>query len=169
MSHLDAFLAGKYSHDGYVQAVRADWLGGEPIEVGDDGNGMGKVEAHRWIGYVGVTAGDRKLSQFRAVPTANHRRRRVYAIDSEGRAFYVGMLARRVKTPVMALPAAELRHPHPDQAKIDADSAALLRATDPNNRPTFSNDELDDFEMRLVNGEADDNSAGRPEQDDCPF
>jgi hypothetical protein len=105
-SHLDIFLQGKYSHDGYLAAVAADWEQGEPIEVGDDGNGMGAVDEHRWIGYVGVTAGDRKLSQFRAVPTANPRRRRVFAVDSEGRAFYVGMLARRVKfarTPATAI------------------------------------------------------------------
>jgi hypothetical protein len=62
----------------------------------------------------------------------------------------------------------DLRHPHPDQAKIDAESAALLRATDPSKRPTFTDEELDEFEMRLVNGEADDTSPGLPEEDDCP-
>jgi len=74
-----------------------------------------------------------------------------------------------MRQPLTTSPKMDLRHPHPDQAKIDAESAALLWATDPNNRPTFSEDELDDFEMRLVNGEPDDNSAGRPEQDDCPY
>jgi hypothetical protein len=128
-SHLDQFLAGKYSHDGYLAAVAADWQQGEPIEVGDDGNGMGAVDGHRWIGYVGVTAGDRKLSQFRAVPTSNPRRRRVFAVDSEGRAFYVGMLARRVK--FARTPATALRQPHPHQKAIDAAAAKLLQDTKP--------------------------------------
>lgn len=128
-SHLDAFLQGKYSLEGYLQAVQLDWEQGEPITVGDDGNGMGAVEGHRWIGYVGVTAGDRKLSQFRAVPTTNPRRRRVFAVDSEGRAFYVGMLARRVR--FARTPAKALRQPHPHQAEIDAASARLLAETKP--------------------------------------
>ena len=138
VSHLDAFLQRtpptvaaqiQTYWQAYQEAVQQDWEQGEPLEVGDDGNGMGAVDGCRWIGYVGVTAGDRKLSQFRAVPTSNPRRRRVFAVDSEGRAFYVGMLARRVK--FARTPATALRQPHPHQAEIDAASARLLAETKP--------------------------------------
>ncbi len=97
-SHLDEFLKGRYSLEGYQSACQADWEQGEPIDVGDDGNGMGPaVDGHRWVGYVGVAAGDRQLHEFRAVPTDNPRRRRVFAVDPAGRAFYIGMLAKRVR------------------------------------------------------------------------
>ena len=105
-SHLEAFLmrtppAGfpeiRPYWERYQAAVQLDWQQGETIEVGDDGNGMGAVEGCRWIGYVGTTVAGRPLHDFRAVATANHRRRRVFAVDSEGRAFYVGMLAKRAK------------------------------------------------------------------------
>jgi hypothetical protein len=128
-SHLDIFLAGKYSHAGYLAAVQSDWQQGEPLEVGNDGNGMGAVDGHRWIGYVGTTAAGRPLHDFRAVATDNPRRRRVFAVDSEGRAFYVGMLARRTR--FARTPATALRQPHPRQKAIDTESAALLIDTKP--------------------------------------
>lgn len=112
-SHLQAYLERtrfgqeKFTQAGYESAVLADWRQGRPEQIRDDDDGMGTiVSAEGFIGYVGTKKGGESVTDFRSV-SIGRTRRSVFAVDSAGRAYYVGDIwkpkAHRLVNPLRAM------------------------------------------------------------------